>query len=93
MMMLAGSLSTPFSPRMHLNPLIREFLTGFRKRKLQKKEAAKSKAKERERQERLQARKEMRQQLKEQAEKNARMVEGAFGNGSFDFRASSYNNQ
>ncbi|PAV18677.1 required for cell viability rrp17 [Pyrrhoderma noxium] len=58
----------------------REFLTGFRKRKLQKKEAAKSKAKERERQERLQARKEMRQQLKEQAEKNARMVEGAFGN-------------
>ena len=38
-------------------------------------------------------RKEMRQQLKEQAEKNARMVEGAFGNGSFGFRASSYNNQ
>lgn len=61
--------------------LSREFLTGFHKRKLQKKEAAKNKAKERERQERLQTRKEMRQQLREQAKENVRMVEGALGNG------------
>ena len=37
----------------------REFLTGFHKRKLQKKEAAKQKAKEREKQERLEARREV----------------------------------
>ncbi|KAL5485214.1 hypothetical protein ACEPAI_7856 [Sanghuangporus weigelae] len=55
-----------------------EFLTGFRKRKLLKKEAAKNKAKERERQERLQTRKEHRQALKERAEENARLVESAW---------------
>ena len=37
----------------------REFLTGFHKRKLQKKEAAKKKALERERQERLEAKREV----------------------------------
>ncbi|KAL5523774.1 hypothetical protein ACEPAG_7947 [Sanghuangporus baumii] len=55
-----------------------EFLTGFRKRKLLKKEAAKNKAKERERHERLQTRKEQRQALKEKAEENARLVESAW---------------
>ncbi|EJD02979.1 uncharacterized protein FOMMEDRAFT_86142 [Fomitiporia mediterranea MF3/22] len=54
-----------------------EFLTGFHKRKLQKKEAAKSKAKERERQQRLQARKEQRQALREKAQENARQIESA----------------
>lgn len=38
----------------------REFLTGFHKRKLAKKEAAKTKALEREKQERLEARREVR---------------------------------
>ena len=38
----------------------REFLTGFHKRKLQKKEAAKKKALDREKQERLEARREVR---------------------------------
>lgn len=38
---------------------LREFLTGFHKRKLAKKEAARSKAKEREKQERLEARREV----------------------------------
>ena len=38
----------------------REYLTGFHKRKLQKKEAAKKKALDREKQERLEARREVR---------------------------------
>ena len=38
---------------------LREFLTGFHKRKLAKKEAARSRAKEREKQERLEARREV----------------------------------
>ena len=66
---------------MYTEPYRSEFLTGFRKRKLQKKEAAKGKAKERERQERLEARKENRQALKEQAEENARLVESAWKEG------------
>ncbi|TDL26279.1 hypothetical protein BD410DRAFT_784367 [Rickenella mellea] len=55
-----------------------EFLTGFRKRNLLKKEAAVQKAKERERQARLEARREQRQLLKEQALENAAMVEKAY---------------
>ena len=39
--------------------LLREFLTGFHKRKLVKKEAARSRAKERDKQERLEARREV----------------------------------
>ena len=42
------------------NVLNRDFLTGFHKRKLQKKEDAKKKAVEREKQERLDARREVR---------------------------------
>ena len=42
------------------NVSYRDFLTGFHKRKLQKKEEAKKKAKEREKQERLEARREVR---------------------------------
>lgn len=61
----------------------REFLTGFRKRNLLKKEAAKTKAKERERQERLQARREQRQALQEQARENALLVESAFRKSAF----------
>ncbi|KAI0351051.1 hypothetical protein OH77DRAFT_1439482 [Trametes cingulata] len=57
----------------------REFLTGFHKRKLQKKEAAKQKAKEREKQERLEARREHRRMLAEQAAKNAEEAERAYG--------------
>ena len=41
----------------------REFLTGFHKRKLQKKEQAKKKAQDREKQERLEARREVRSGL------------------------------
>ncbi|KAI0081297.1 hypothetical protein K474DRAFT_1704027 [Panus rudis PR-1116 ss-1] len=57
----------------------KEFLTGFHKRKLQKKELAKKKALEREKQERLEARREKRQMLAEQAAQNAREVEKAYG--------------
>ncbi|KAI5123950.1 hypothetical protein M0805_006363 [Coniferiporia weirii] len=56
----------------------REYLTGFRKRNLLKKQAAKDRAKERERQERLQARREQRQALQDRARQNAQMVESAF---------------
>jgi len=57
----------------------REFLTGFHKRKLQKKEAAKQKAMEREKQERLEARREKRQMLAERAVQNAAETERAYG--------------
>ncbi|KAI9059111.1 hypothetical protein FKP32DRAFT_1580175 [Trametes sanguinea] len=57
----------------------REFLTGFHKRKLAKKEEAKRKAKEREKQERLEARREHRRMLAEQAAKNAEEAERAYG--------------
>ncbi|KAI0818480.1 nucleolar protein 12-domain-containing protein [Trametes gibbosa] len=57
----------------------REFLTGFHKRKLQKKENAKNKALEREKQERLEARREQRRMLAEQAAKNVEEVERAYG--------------
>ncbi|KAH9851457.1 nucleolar protein 12-domain-containing protein [Lenzites betulinus] len=57
----------------------REFLTGFHKRKLQKKEDAKSKAIEREKQERLEARREHRRMLAQQAAKNNEEVERAYG--------------
>lgn len=55
-----------------------EYLTGFRKRNLQKKEAAKNRAKEREHKERLQTRREQRQALQEQARENAQLIEKAF---------------
>ncbi|RPD78533.1 hypothetical protein L226DRAFT_531875 [Lentinus tigrinus ALCF2SS1-7] len=57
----------------------REFLTGFHKRKLQKKELAKKKAQDREKQERLEARREHRRLLAEQAKKNAAEAERAYG--------------
>ncbi|KII92033.1 hypothetical protein PLICRDRAFT_103105 [Plicaturopsis crispa FD-325 SS-3] len=57
----------------------REFLTGFHKRKLAKKEGAKQRAIEREKQERLEARREQRQMLREQAIQNAKEVESAYG--------------
>ncbi|KIM32995.1 hypothetical protein M408DRAFT_326668 [Serendipita vermifera MAFF 305830] len=66
----------------------REFLTGFRKRKLARQEAGKAKAIERERQGRLEARREKRKELAERARENARAVESAYaGNtetGDFD---------
>ncbi|EED83047.1 predicted protein [Postia placenta Mad-698-R] len=57
----------------------REFLTGFHKRKLQKKEVAKKKAQDREKQERLEARREKRQLLAERAAQNVAEVEKAYG--------------
>ncbi|KAK7687135.1 hypothetical protein QCA50_009638 [Cerrena zonata] len=57
----------------------RDYLTGFHKRKVAKKETAKKKAIEREKQERLGARREKRQMLAEQAVQNAREVEKAYG--------------
>ncbi|TFK85556.1 hypothetical protein K466DRAFT_576821 [Polyporus arcularius HHB13444] len=57
----------------------REFLTGFHKRKLEKKEQAKKKAQEREKQDRLEARREHRRMLAEQAKKNAADTERAYG--------------
>lgn len=57
----------------------REFLTGFHKRKLAKKEAAKKKAVEREKQQRREQRLEQRRALAEQAVSNAREVEKAYG--------------
>ena len=46
--------------RISTNDDYREFLTGFHKRKLQKKEVAKQKAVQREKEERLEARREVR---------------------------------
>jgi len=57
----------------------REFLTGFHKRKLQKKEDAKKKAIDREKQERQEARREKRKLLAERAAKNAAETEKAYG--------------
>ena len=59
-----------------------EFLTGFRKRNLARKEAAKLKAKSRDRQARLDARKEQRQSLADQARQNAQLVEQHYGSPS-----------
>ncbi|KAH9940428.1 nucleolar protein 12-domain-containing protein [Epithele typhae] len=56
----------------------RDFLTGFHKRKVQKKEAAKQKAMEREKQDRLEARREHRKLIAEQAKKNAEQAERAY---------------
>ncbi|EGO00001.1 hypothetical protein SERLA73DRAFT_180357 [Serpula lacrymans var. lacrymans S7.3] len=57
----------------------REFLTGFHKRKLAKKEEAKQKAQAREKQERLETRRERRRMLAERAVQNAAEVERAYG--------------
>lgn len=57
----------------------REFLTGFHKRKVAKKEAAIKKAKLREKQERLDTRREHRRALAERAAQNAAEVEKAYG--------------
>jgi ribosomal RNA-processing protein 17 len=57
----------------------REFLTGFHKRKLAKKEEGKKKALAREKQEHLEARREKRRILAEQAVQNAAKVEEAYG--------------
>ncbi|PCH43489.1 hypothetical protein WOLCODRAFT_153539 [Wolfiporia cocos MD-104 SS10] len=57
----------------------REYLTGFHKRKLEKKEAAKKKAQEKERLERLEARREKRQLLAERAARNAADAERLYG--------------
>ncbi|KAH9994952.1 nucleolar protein 12-domain-containing protein [Russula compacta] len=57
----------------------REFLTGFHKRKLAKKEEGKKKAQAREKEERLETRREQRRMLAEQAAQNAAKVEEAYG--------------
>ncbi|KAG2150456.1 nucleolar protein 12-domain-containing protein [Suillus clintonianus] len=57
----------------------REFLTGFHKRKVAKKEEAIKKAKLREKQERLDTRREHRRALAERAAQNAAEVEKAYG--------------
>ncbi|KAI0302521.1 nucleolar protein 12-domain-containing protein [Russula brevipes] len=57
----------------------REFLTGFHKRKLAKKEESKKKAQARQKEERLEARQEHRRMLAEQAAQNAARVEEAYG--------------
>ncbi|KAG1777631.1 nucleolar protein 12-domain-containing protein [Suillus placidus] len=57
----------------------REFLTGFHKRKVAKKEDAIKKAKLREKQERLDTRREHRRALAERAAQNAAEVEKAYG--------------
>ncbi|OAX42289.1 hypothetical protein K503DRAFT_683722 [Rhizopogon vinicolor AM-OR11-026] len=57
----------------------REFLTGFHKRKVAKKEEAKKKAKLREKLERLETRREHRRALAERAAQNAAEVEKAYG--------------
>ncbi|OBZ67240.1 Ribosomal RNA-processing protein 17 [Grifola frondosa] len=57
----------------------REFLTGFHKRNLKKKEDAKKKAIEREKQERLEARREQRKLLAQRAAQNAAETERAYG--------------
>ncbi|KAH8985934.1 nucleolar protein 12-domain-containing protein [Lactarius hatsudake] len=57
----------------------REFLTGFHKRKLAKKEESKKRALAREKQEHLEARREQRRILAEQATQNAAKVEAAYG--------------
>ncbi|KAH9040957.1 nucleolar protein 12-domain-containing protein [Lactarius pseudohatsudake] len=57
----------------------REFLTGFHKRKLAKKEESKKRALAREKQEHLEARREKRRVLAEQATQNAAKVEAAYG--------------
>ncbi|KAF8482733.1 nucleolar protein 12-domain-containing protein [Russula ochroleuca] len=57
----------------------REFLTGFHKRKLAKKEESKKRAQAREKEERLEARREQRRVLAEQAAQNAAEVEEAYG--------------
>lgn len=57
----------------------REFLTGFHKRNLAKKEVRKEKALAREKQEHLEARREQRRILAEQAVQNAAKVEEAYG--------------
>ncbi|KAI0312974.1 nucleolar protein 12-domain-containing protein, partial [Amylostereum chailletii] len=62
----------------------REFLTGFHKRNLQKKEAGKKRAIEREKQERLEMRREKRRMLAEKAAENAAKVEGAYGGAVLD---------
>ncbi|KAN0129197.1 Nucleolar protein 12 (25kDa) domain containing protein [Lactarius tabidus] len=57
----------------------REFLTGFHKRKVAKREESKKRAIEREKQEHLEARREQRRILAEQAAENAARVEEAYG--------------
>ncbi|KAI0268650.1 nucleolar protein 12-domain-containing protein [Gloeopeniophorella convolvens] len=57
----------------------REFLTGFHKRKVAKKEEGRKRALEREKQEHLESRREQRRMLAEQAAENAAKVEEAYG--------------
>ncbi|VDC06332.1 unnamed protein product [Peniophora sp. CBMAI 1063] len=61
-----------------------EFLTGFHKRKLAKKEAGKKKAIEREKAERSELRREKRQMLAKQAAENAKKVETAYGGAALE---------
>ncbi|KAF8337617.1 nucleolar protein 12-domain-containing protein [Cantharellus anzutake] len=58
----------------------KDYLTGFHKRNLAKKEARAAKMKERQRQERLELRREKRRSLAERAVANAKAVERAYGN-------------
>ncbi|KAF8601332.1 hypothetical protein BDV93DRAFT_238050 [Ceratobasidium sp. AG-I] len=57
----------------------RDYLTGFRKRNLEKKKIAKAKAIEREKTEHLEQRRQMRKELKERARTNFEEVEKAYG--------------
>ena len=59
-----------------------DYLTGFRKRNLQKKEAAKNNAKRRQHQLHLEARRQHRQALKDQAKQNAALAENAYRKGT-----------
>lgn len=56
---LGGKHSYHIDERIEYSLVKREFLTGFRKRKLARQEAGKAKALERERQSRLEARREV----------------------------------
>lgn len=63
--------------------MCREFLTGFHKRNLEKKDKKKKNAIERDKQERLRLRREQREEIKDKARENARVVEAAYGHGIF----------
>ncbi|CAE6462192.1 unnamed protein product [Rhizoctonia solani] len=62
----------------------REYLTGFRKRNMERKKAAKAKATEREKQEHLEERRQMRKEMKERAQTNFEAVEKAYGGAALE---------
>lgn len=82
-----------FSPRRPVRVFIlkscSDYLSGFRKRNILKKEAKKTRAKESDHLQKLEARREHRKALNEQAIENAKQVEEAYGNGASCFLRSS----